>query len=52
MYKTEFFNEEHQYELEQKINKFIQNKRVINISYSTTKVGYSTHHYCCVLYVE
>lgn len=52
MYKTQFFRSERQNDLQKQINDFIKNKHVINISYSTNSVGYTVHHYCCVLYIE
>lgn len=52
MYKTKFFHEKSMYDLEDKVNAFIQDKRVVNISYTTNSVGYNVYHYCCVLYME
>ena len=52
MNKVKFLSSEHRYNLEREINEFIGNKNVISISYTTNSVGYSVHHYCCVLYVE
>ena len=50
MSKVEMFYNDSQYNLEKEINYFIQNKKVISVSYSTTLVGYSVHHYACVCY--
>ena len=50
MAKVKFFREENQVALEQKVNNFIRNKRVINISYSIAELGYGYIHGCCVLY--
>lgn len=52
MTKAKFFSAEGRYALETEVNKFIRDKRVINISYSTNTVGYGVDHFCCVLYVE
>lgn len=50
MYKVETFREEHRPDLERKINSFIYDKKVVNISYSTEKLGYSVYHYALVCY--
>lgn len=50
MYKVEIFAEEYRTNLENKINAFIKNKKVVNVSYSTQMVGYSVHHYALVCY--
>ena len=50
MTKVKFFNDEYQSKLEDKVNEFIKGKNIINISYSTSKCGYSTFHYCVVMY--
>lgn len=50
MYKVESFAEEYRTNLENKINAFIKNKKVVNVSYSTQMVGYSVHHYALVCY--
>lgn len=50
--KVEFFEDEHKYELERKINKFAETHHIENISYSVNEIGYSTWHYCCVLYTD
>ena len=50
MTRVEMFHNSSQYELEAAINDFIEHKKVISVSYSTTKVGYSVEHYACVVY--
>ena len=50
MCKVETFNEQGRVELERKINSFIQNKKVVSISYSTEMIGYTVHHYALVCY--
>ena len=50
MYRVETFYEEYRTVLENKINAFIKNKKVVNVSYSTQKVGYSVHHFALVCY--
>lgn len=54
MFKTKFFQEDHQWDLEEAVNKFIRdkNKNVINISYTVAPCGYGRTHYCCVLYED
>lgn len=48
--KTKFFREDTSYELESKVNNFINGKKIVNISYSVVPYGYSYVHCCCVLY--
>ena len=50
MLKTVFFKEDHLFKLEEKVNDFIKDKIVINISYSVAQCGYGYIHCCCVLY--
>lgn len=50
MCRVEMFYNSSQYELEKAINYFIEDKKVISVSYSTTNVGYDVHHYACVCY--
>ena len=50
MNRVEMFHHSSQYELEKLINDFIENKKVISVSYSTTMVGYYVNHYACVTY--
>lgn len=45
MFKTEFFQEEFQCDLENEVNRFIKDKKVVNVSYT-----YDDYHCCCVLY--
>lgn len=52
MFKTKFFKEKNMSDLEQAVNKFIQDKAVIDISYTITDCGYSYLYSCCVLYEE
>ena len=52
MFKTKFFSGYKQYRLEDEVNKFIKNKKVVNVSYSVIPSGYESWHYCCVLYEE
>jgi hypothetical protein len=52
MIKTRFFIADDAWELEDKVNEFIQNKDVINISYTVAECGYGYMHCCCVLYKE
>lgn len=50
MTKTKFFKTDHILDLEREVNTFIQNKDVINISYTVADCGYGYIHCCCVLY--
>lgn len=50
MLKTVFFKEDQIFTLEDKVNAFIKDKIVVNISYSVTQRGYGYIHCCCVLY--
>ena len=50
MFMTKFFRNDDQYKLECDVNYFIRGKKIISVSYSTEKLGYSVHHFCCVLY--
>ena len=52
MIKTKFFTTDHRWELEDEVNTFIQNKDVINISYTVAQCGFGYIHCCCVLYRE
>ena len=52
MFKTKFFKEKNMADLEQAVNKFIQDKAVIDISYTITDCGYSYLYSCCILYKE
>ena len=50
--KTKFFYAYNEWKLEEEVNKFIQDKNVINISYTVANCGYDYIHCCCVLYRE
>ncbi len=50
MFKTVFFKEDHLFKLQEKVNEFIKDKMVVNISYSVAPYGYGSIHCCCVLY--
>ena len=50
MLKTVFFKEEDQFELADRVNEFIKDKVVINVSYSVASCVYGYIHCCCVLY--
>ena len=52
MTKTKFLKAERERELEVKVNEFIKNKDIINVSYTVTECGYGYIHCCCVLYRE
>ena len=52
MFKTKFFKEKNMADLEQAVNKFIEDKEVIDTSYTITDCGYSYLYSCCVLYKE
>ena len=50
MFKVEMFDEESCITLEIKINEFIKNKEVVNVSLSTYAVGHRTWNRAIVLY--
>ena len=50
MCKVETFTTDSRLDLEREINSFIQNKKVVSISYSTEMVGFTVHHYALVCY--
>ena len=52
MVKTKFFRADSEWELEGRINEFIQNKDIINVCYTAAECGYGYIHYCCVVYRE
>ena len=52
MTKAKFFRADSERELEKNINQFIQNKDIINVSYTAAECGYGYIHFCCVLYRE
>ncbi len=52
MQKVRFFEEKSSYDLQEKINAFAKIYHIESISYSVTEIGYTTWHYCCVLYTD
>ena len=52
MPKVKIFEDSNSYYLEKDINTFIQDKKVLDISYSTHMCGYSTYRSACVLYED
>lgn len=50
MQKVKYFIENSLYDLEERINEFAKSYQILQISYATEKQGYSTYHYCMVLY--
>ena len=52
MPKVKIFDSNSKYCLEEKINKFIQDKKVFDISYNVHICGYSAYHSACVLYED
>lgn len=50
--KVKFFKGKTSYELELEINKFAKTHHIVNISYSVSNVGYSSEHFCCVIYTD
>ena len=50
MLKAKFFREDYNSSLEDKVNDFIKDKSVVNISYSVAQCGYGYIHCCCILY--
>ena len=52
MVKVKFFHTEHELALEYKVNDFIKDKKVINVSYTLDGRYNYCHHSCCVLYEE
>lgn len=50
--KVEFFQGEHVWVLEEKINEFAKTHHIESISYSVYKFGYVGLHHCCVLYTD
>lgn len=52
MAKVKIFEDSNSYYLEKDINNFIQDKKVLDISYNTHMCGYSTYHSACVLYED
>lgn len=52
MQKVEFLTDFKMYELQRKVNDFIKNKSVINISFSIAPCGYEYIYGCCILYKD
>ncbi len=50
MPKIAIFREESTLKLEKRVNDFIGNKNVVNVSYSVAECGYGYLHCCCILY--
>lgn len=50
MLKVKIIADDSKYGLEEKINEFIKDKKVINISYTIAGCGYGYTHECCILY--
>ena len=49
---VKFFHSDSIFKLQEEVNNFIKDKFIISVSYSTSKTGYSTQHYCCIAYKE
>lgn len=52
MPKVKIFENDSRWDLEKDINEFIQNKQIINISYSAYKLGYSIYREAIVTYED
>ena len=52
MAKIKIFDDTERYDLEQAVNNFIKNKRVINVSFSQREAGYQYRYFCCVCYED
>ena len=52
MFKIKCFYAAYEDNLEKKVNEFIKDKKVINVSYSLDGRYDYCHHSCCVLYEE
>ena len=52
MNKVKIFHEEFYYRLEQKINEFAQEHKILNTSIATEKHGYSVYYNVIVVYEE
>ena len=52
MTKVKFLNAASSGALENEVNKFIRDRDVVNVSFSTARFGYSLWFYCSVLYRE
>lgn len=52
MPKIKIFEDNSSYHLEKEINNFIQDKKVLNISYNVLMCGYSPYREACILYED
>ena len=52
MTKVKFLNAATSGALENEVNKFIRDRDVVSVSFSTGRIGYSLWFYCSVLYRE
>ena len=52
MSKVKIFEDNSSYRLEKEINNFIQDKKVLDISYNAHMCGYSIYRSACVLYED
>lgn len=52
MPKVKIFEDNSSYYLEKEINNFIQDKKVLDISYNVHMCGYSAYRSACVLYED
>ena len=52
MFKTKFITSDTTDDLQTRVNSFIKNKKIINISYTMAGGGYAYLHSCCILYEE
>ena len=50
MLKVKMIDDESRFGLEEKVNEFIKNKRVISISYAIAPCVYGHVRECCILY--
>ncbi len=52
MPKVKIIENYSRWELEKEINEFIQDKKIINIAYSTYKCGYTIYREACITYED
>lgn len=52
MPKVIIMEDETRFKLERRVNEFIKNKKVINVSYAVAPCGYGYTRECCILYEE
>ena len=52
MTKVKFLNASSTRALEDEVNKFVRDKDIVSVSFSTGRLGYSLWFYCSVLYRE